>query len=103
VGSGYFRAIVLLWLSLLHVLVEEKEKRALPLPKSPHASTACGAPRNRTGSKVEICERANGGNLLGGAEWEKILRAFYGVLQAAEQLLQIFGALDEINFRRVYD
>src|SRR5215472_5221225 len=42
-------------------------------------------------------------SLLRGAEGEEILGAFDGVLEAAEELLQVVAALDKINFGGVDD
>src|ERR1700740_1297625 len=39
---------------------------------------------------------------LGGAEGEEILGAFYGVLEAAEELLQVGAAFHEVDFGGVY-
>ena len=41
--------------------------------------------------------------LVGGSEGEEVLSAFHGILEAAEQLLQIFVAFDEIDFGSVDD
>src|SRR5258707_14362563 len=35
---------------------------------------------------------------LGGSQWQEILRAFYGILQAAEELLQVGAAFYEVDF-----
>jgi hypothetical protein len=41
--------------------------------------------------------------LFGGAEGQEVLRAFDGVLEAAEELLEVFAALDEIDVGGVDD
>jgi len=41
--------------------------------------------------------------LFGGAEGEKVLGAFDGVLEAAEELLEVFATLDEIDVGGVDD
>ena len=41
------------------------------------------------------------GGLLRGAQGQEILRAFNGILQAAQELLQIVASFDEINLRGV--
>src|SRR5580704_2460024 len=45
----------------------------------------------------------NGRQLFEGAEGEEVLRAFYGFLQAAEELLEVFAALDEVDIGGVDD
>jgi hypothetical protein len=55
-------------------------------------------------SKIPILSglsTVNYGLLLRSAEGEEVLRAFDGILEAAQELLQIVAALDEINLRRV--
>jgi hypothetical protein len=37
------------------------------------------------------------------AQWQEILRAFYGLAEAPEKFLQILIPLHEINFRSVHD
>src|SRR5712664_846525 len=41
--------------------------------------------------------------LLGGAEWEEVLGAFDGLLEALEEELEIFAALDEVDVGSVDD
>jgi hypothetical protein len=41
--------------------------------------------------------------LFGGAEGQEVLRAFDGILKAAEELLEVGAALDEIDVRGVDD
>src|SRR5260370_25237743 len=74
-----------------------------------------GAPaqrHRREGNRSPLKKRVSlSPNLLGapllllvrGAERKEVLRALDGILQPAEQLLQVFAALDEINFRSIDD
>ena len=44
-----------------------------------------------------------GFHLLGCAQWEEVLRALDRLLQAAQELLEVVVALDEIDFRGIDD
>src|SRR5229473_5411256 len=41
--------------------------------------------------------------LLGGAEWEEVLGPFDGLLEALEEELEVFAALDEVDVGSVDD
>jgi hypothetical protein len=50
-----------------------------------------------------FCVLSSNWRLLGGAEGQEVLGAFDGILEAAEELLKVGAALDEVDLRGVDD
>src|SRR5580692_3215693 len=64
------------------------------------ASGRCGSIRKRQGRR-KCHQTREGCCLLGGAQREEVLRALDRLLQAAQKLLKVGVALDEIDFRGI--
>jgi len=72
-----------------------------------HGAQRCCAPtrarKNAGRSKDRPLHEGENNRLVRATEGKEILRAFDRFLEAAEKLLEVLAAFDEIDFRGVYD